>query len=186
MAQQIIGYWYSDDKENQSYPMPVENSATRQQMRAQLGRFAELIAGAREIGYKGHSKCRLCGERNGSYEYVTKNYKIPEGLLHYIKDHRVLVPGLLESDMATKKPAKKVAKEKGEWKTKVLAEFEDGSTVWRAELSIAPDGSKFRSLRGYFKKADGTETPTRHGITLKAEGSKARFTELMTLMEHLT
>jgi len=80
---------------------------------------------------------------------------------------------------------KKRGQPEGEWKSKTLAEFKDDKLVWRAELSVAPDGGKFRSLRCYFVNKDGVMMPTKQGITLKNEGSKARFRQLQDLVEAL-
>lgn len=46
-------------------------------------------------GYRGSSRCRLCGCRNGSLEYrVHINGQVlvvPEGYVHYLRDHNVVV-----------------------------------------------------------------------------------------------
>jgi hypothetical protein len=39
--------------------------------------------------YKGWSTCRVCGEKNGSSEYVHKNHLVPEGFLHYSAVHKL-------------------------------------------------------------------------------------------------
>jgi hypothetical protein len=41
--------------------------------------------------YRGVSKCRLCGKSNGSLEFDFNGYTWPEGLIHYILEHNVIV-----------------------------------------------------------------------------------------------
>jgi hypothetical protein len=48
---------------------------------------AELAAHAHHT--KGMSKCRVCGEINGSIEYELGGWRWPEGLRHYLYDHGV-------------------------------------------------------------------------------------------------
>jgi len=89
-----IGYWYS--KNQPEHPMPVSDSATSDQVTEQLEKLDAFIEGAREVHYRGYSSCRLCGKLNGTFEYVKNGFAIPVGLQHYVEDHHVLVPGLLE------------------------------------------------------------------------------------------
>lgn len=88
-----IGYW-SEGKDE--YPVPVPNSATNEQVEQMLVAHDKFVRSARERFYKGTSMCRICGCRNGSSEYQKGSTVIPEGLKHYIVEHKVLVPKLLE------------------------------------------------------------------------------------------
>ena len=51
------------------------------------------------ISYMGWSNCRICGCRNGTKEFVFDTgdiqYHWPEGLRHYIEEHRVELPSAL-------------------------------------------------------------------------------------------
>ena len=76
--------------------MPVADSATPDQVIAQLERLSKLTDGAEEIRYRGWSTCRLCGIHNGTYAFITALGEIPVGLKHYIVEHSVLVPGLMD------------------------------------------------------------------------------------------
>ena len=93
-----IGYWYS--KYEPQCPMPVENSASEEQVKQQLEIFQQFNSGEDEVFYRGWSRCRICEEVNGSSEfekYVNgEKYGIPSGLKHYIEDHNVLVPGIFD------------------------------------------------------------------------------------------
>lgn len=42
--------------------------------------------------YKGWSTCRICGKPNGSREFTDGSYYWPEGLVHYVEDHDVVIP----------------------------------------------------------------------------------------------
>ena len=42
--------------------------------------------------YRGLSPCRFCGERNGSKEYYTNEFRWPEGYVHYVEEHAVKPP----------------------------------------------------------------------------------------------
>jgi hypothetical protein len=44
------------------------------------------------IQYKGSSRCRLCGCRNGSQTLYLNGYAFPSGYFHYINEHNIEVP----------------------------------------------------------------------------------------------
>lgn len=72
----------------------------------------------------------------------------------------------------SKSKAKSKSSDKGEWKTKTLAEVTTSDGVkWRAQLSIAPDKTKFAGIRKIAVKKDGTEIVTRDGLTFKYDAS---------------
>jgi hypothetical protein len=51
-----------------------------------------------------------------------------------------------------------MAKNPKEWKVRTIAEFHaTKSTVWRAQLSVAPDGTRFAGVKKFIVKADGKE-----------------------------
>lgn len=70
--------------------------------------FVELLFQNSNVEYwRGWSNCRICGKMNGSKEYCftfkDTNYYIPEGYLHYVKDHYIeLAPELQELFNQTK------------------------------------------------------------------------------------
>lgn len=101
-----IGYWLNErDMDTARYPYPIANSANDEQVLKMLDAINKIKAKATIRYYKGISMCRCCGCFNHSGEYLY-NYKrggstakyivVPEGLEHYIKAHRVLVPPLLQ------------------------------------------------------------------------------------------
>lgn len=93
-----IGYWYSTYE--LQYPMPVENSASDEQVKKQLEILKHFKLDASEVHFRGFSTCRICGVINGSSEFqdsiYNEKYGIPSGLEHYIRDHKVLVPGIFD------------------------------------------------------------------------------------------
>jgi hypothetical protein len=85
-----IGYWYSPFEVH--LPMPVEDSSTLSDTdREALAAY--LDAGKLHTGWRGPSPCRLCDENwNGSTCLTDGTYVWPEGLAHYVRDHRVALP----------------------------------------------------------------------------------------------
>jgi len=90
-----VGFWYS--KYEPKLPKPVQQAPDSEWVLA--GRptaFAKLLKAMEKVarcrGYKGSSKCRICGKRNGSMEYSYKGWTWPEGYMHYIRDHNVRPP----------------------------------------------------------------------------------------------
>lgn len=78
---------------------------------------------------------------------------------------------------------------KGEWKTHTLKEFKtSNSVIWRAQLSTAPDGTKFAGVRKVAIMKDGAEVMTRDGITLKYDADTIndevdKLVELLQLLK---
>jgi hypothetical protein len=115
-----IGYWkteykvdfykekYGDtvqtDPSGKEMYFPVENSATEDQTNI-ITRLKQAMKTGRMLGYRGWSICRICGKHNGTGELeITygnfrdgkKQYRIPEGYVHYLEDHNVAVDPILE------------------------------------------------------------------------------------------
>jgi hypothetical protein len=67
-----------------------------------------------------------------------------------------------------------------EWRTKILKEVQTSDGVkWRAQLSIAPDGTKFAGIRKVAIKKDGTEVMTRDGLAFKYSSSLSDEVEVI-------
>lgn len=60
-----------------------------------------------------------------------------------------------------------------EWKAKTLKEVKtsDG-VVWRAQITVAPDGRKFVGVRKFAVKKDKTEVVTKDGLSLIVQDGK--------------
>ena len=70
------------------------------------------------------------------------------------------------------------------WKIKTVSEFTKGTTIWRAQLSVAPDGKKFRGIRKFAIKKDGSEVVTSTGISIPAT-DKDEIRSIIKLLEAL-
>ena len=95
-----IGYWYNN-QECKSFPMPVENSASKEEIEKMLMNYRKFIneKATSLLHMRGFSNCRICKCVNGSGEYVRAInghvVHMPEGIKHYIEHHSVLIPELL-------------------------------------------------------------------------------------------
>lgn len=101
MQQIFIGYWNNNKNDYPQYSLPVENSATNEEIFAATKLIAQIEAANNSVVLycKGASVCRICGKSNGSQEIkvvVYSNKKVPkvvyvlaQGYLHYIQEHRV-------------------------------------------------------------------------------------------------
>lgn len=89
----IIGYWYSQDDPDwpdvRSFIDADWDAAERDGVIAYL--TADIWASYR---YGGDSRCRMCGEPNGSAEPTDGTFRWPEGLAHYLAEHDVRLPQL--------------------------------------------------------------------------------------------
>ena len=79
------GFWYSTHEPNLPMPIGVAWGGRR----IFLKRLAEVEANLRPLHYKGFSLCRLCGEHNGSQEFIYKGWTWPSGSRHYLEKHDV-------------------------------------------------------------------------------------------------
>lgn len=51
--------------------------------------------------YLGPATCRICGQRNGSLELTDYVYVWPEGLSHYLIEHKVRLPDVFVEHVRT-------------------------------------------------------------------------------------
>jgi len=89
------GFWFS--KYEPLFPKPRPESGDSNWVREKDNiEFAKMLQAleskAKVKGFKGSSKCRICGCRNGSREYHYKGWLWPEGFIHYILKHNVKPP----------------------------------------------------------------------------------------------
>jgi hypothetical protein len=86
----LIGYWAST--QDNTWP-DVEGFVDATWDAAKRARVVGYLRrGRRWRGYRGFSRCRLCGEPNGSSELTDGSWVWPEGLAHYVEDHYVRLP----------------------------------------------------------------------------------------------
>ena len=96
------GYWAhrvepTDSLGEPALPSPEAGSWAAQEVEPFLVRLdaVERALSRRELvrSFMGFSTCRICACRNGTREFFIEGWKWPEGLRHYIADHRVRPSG---------------------------------------------------------------------------------------------
>jgi hypothetical protein len=70
------------------------DESTPEDLRSLVVAFLE--AGAHTRWAAGLSFCRICGQANGNGERTDGHYVWPEGLAHYVAQHNVRLPDLVE------------------------------------------------------------------------------------------
>ena len=82
-----VGYWWSEQEPE--LPMPDSNDFVEHEEEIIL-----YLRSAKEINqYRGSSTCRICGDqRNGSREHTDGVYIWPQGLAHYVEEHKTTLP----------------------------------------------------------------------------------------------
>lgn len=91
----VEGFWWSEREPH--FPKPVSSDVEFEGKLEVLSALEKLEKNIylhkKQAGsciyFKGFSKCRCCKTSNGSMEFSYKNWKWPEGLMHYIKQHNV-------------------------------------------------------------------------------------------------
>ncbi len=86
----LIGYWRGDDAPD--WPLAQEWVDPKWDPKERLVSIDWLRSGAPIIHWRGLSKCRFCGRRNGASELSDGVYIWPEGLRHYLEEHRLRLP----------------------------------------------------------------------------------------------
>lgn len=87
----VIGYW-GKDKYDLEWPWP-QYYVDENQTDNMINMVAEYLdRGAVVEYYMGCSRCRICRERVGSRELSDGKYVWPEGLSHYVREHKVKLP----------------------------------------------------------------------------------------------
>lgn len=90
----LIGYWFKYRK-----PQAFSNTLTDVQMEKFWKKFHQAMENGQYEHFKGSSKCRICGESNGSMEsrLSVKGVKlrVPQGYAHYLEEHDVMPDTLL-------------------------------------------------------------------------------------------
>lgn len=89
-----VGYWRNDQNPELPDPNDFIDPDPPQDLLDLVGRY--LAHGTLAAAYMGFSPCRICGERNGAYEFTDGIYQWPDGLAHYVLDHNVRLPIELE------------------------------------------------------------------------------------------
>jgi hypothetical protein len=82
-----VGYWQSSNEPD--LPMPDSNDSVEHE-----AEIVHYLKNNREINaYRGSSPCRICDKRNnGSKEMSDGIYIWPQGLAHYVEEHKTTLP----------------------------------------------------------------------------------------------
>jgi hypothetical protein len=98
MTYRLIGLWWGDHAREwpavEAFIAPNSDEARREKVAARLDQGDRT-----DRAYMGYSQCRLCGCRNGSGERTDGVFVWPEGLAHYVREHRVRLPEVIESQL---------------------------------------------------------------------------------------
>lgn len=86
----LVGYWRSDNEPHWPDPLPLVDPSWDEEQRFWVASYLKHGFVARM--YLGKSRCRVCGEWNGSLELSDGAYLWPEGLAHYVYEHAVRLP----------------------------------------------------------------------------------------------
>lgn len=87
----MIGYW-GKDRDDKTYPWP-QHYVDELQKETMISMIANYLDSGKFVeGYFGWSTCRICGCKNGSTELSDGVYVWPQGLSHYVREHKVRLP----------------------------------------------------------------------------------------------
>lgn len=86
----LIGYWRSATEPDWPDAAAFVDPHWDEQEREMVATYVECGTVAR--AYLGISRCRICGEENGSLEFTDGVYIWPDGLEHYIRAHSLRLP----------------------------------------------------------------------------------------------
>lgn len=95
----VEGYWFSNDSnETKKYPFPkstfdLVDSKFIDKLQTLMTEQNNTDKRITVESYFGSSVCRICECSNGSREFILTNdgttFRVPNGVLHYYKDHNV-------------------------------------------------------------------------------------------------
>ena len=127
----VIGYWASNT--DPSLPNPATLAVNDDDANAH--RIADVLdQGVPYLYAMGLSPCRICGKPNGSAELTNGTYAWPEGLSHYVREHRIALPPDLSVN------ALSLPTRSDRWLTAVATEACERTVDWWRQVS-KPAGS---------------------------------------------
>lgn len=86
------GFWCEESEKDfifKELPFPKEGEMSQEEISEFLPKLQTLEKKSKQVHYMGYSKCRLCGELNGTKTIYDETFAWPEGLKHYIEKHGV-------------------------------------------------------------------------------------------------
>ena len=95
-----IGFWFDPNHEaDKDYPHVedfIDFKWNKVEKQIVIDWLKNEQENAKYDAFLGYSQCRVCGKLNGSREFMNDYFIWPEGLLHYIEEHNVKIPELVE------------------------------------------------------------------------------------------
>jgi hypothetical protein len=86
----LIGYWYSERTPQWPKPQDFVDESWDELERVDVGSY--LSQGWIARSSMGYSPCRICGIDNGDLTLTDGVYAWPNGLAHYVENHKVRLP----------------------------------------------------------------------------------------------
>jgi hypothetical protein len=85
-----LGYWGSGDVASLPDPRLLADSQWSEVEREDVEDF--LSRGFVFRAFMGFARCRICGEQVGNLELSDGTFCWPEGLVHYVREHKISLP----------------------------------------------------------------------------------------------
>ncbi len=108
-----LGYWSTGPDSDLPDPAGRVDESWDEYEREVVGAY--LAHGTLARPYLGPSRCRICGQDNGSTELTDGVYLWPEGLAHYVREHAVRLPVEFVSHAVARLEALEDAEVDDEW-----------------------------------------------------------------------
>ena len=86
----LIGYWRSEREPDWPDPHDFIDATWDSEARHVVIHY--LQGGTIAAAYRGLSPCRICGAHNGANLLTDGTYAWPDGLVHYVVEHRLRLP----------------------------------------------------------------------------------------------
>lgn len=94
-GKKFVGFWRSSKDSVSDLPWP-HDTIDESQPEELLNVVADYLDDKRffdiQNGWMGVSNCRICGKRLGSVDCVDSKWVWPDGLGHYVRDHKIRLP----------------------------------------------------------------------------------------------
>lgn len=90
-ATRALGFWFSESEPRLPHPARLVGPLVVESERSRLATYLE--SGSVSETWRGHSYCRVCGQKELRYrDFTDGRWMWPEGLAHYVREHGVSLP----------------------------------------------------------------------------------------------
>lgn len=86
------GFWCEEGEQHflfKNLPFPQENTISITDKKDFLTKLHNVEKKASFFSYMGFSRCRICGQRNGTKTFYSNTFAWPDGYSHYIEEHNI-------------------------------------------------------------------------------------------------